>query len=73
MRGLWVNVGQLESSVKADKNVVANLNIFAFGPTENLNSQRVGWMVFRTGEESHASLGAGTAPAGEVPAFCGEA
>jgi hypothetical protein len=35
-RVVGYHVGQLESSVKADKNVVANLNLFAFGPTENL-------------------------------------
>ena len=35
-RVVGYHVGQVESSVKADKNVVANLNLFAFGPTENL-------------------------------------
>lgn len=35
-RVVGYHVGQLESSVKADRNVVANLNLFAFGPTENL-------------------------------------
>jgi hypothetical protein len=35
-RVVGYHVLQLESSVKADKNVVANLNLFAFGPTENL-------------------------------------
>jgi len=35
-RVVGYHVLQLESSVKADKNVVANLNLFAFDPTENL-------------------------------------
>jgi hypothetical protein len=35
-RVVGYHVGQLESSVRADKNTVANLNLFAFGPTENL-------------------------------------
>jgi hypothetical protein len=35
-RVVGYHVAQLESSVKADRNVVANLNLFAFGPTEKL-------------------------------------
>jgi hypothetical protein len=42
-RVVGYHVGQLESSVKADKNVVANLNLFAFGPTQNLELT-VGWV-----------------------------
>jgi hypothetical protein len=42
-RVVGYHVGQLESSVKADKNVVANLNLFAFGPTENLELT-LGWV-----------------------------
>ncbi len=42
-RVVGYHVGQVESSVKADKNVVANLNLFAFGPTENLELT-MGWV-----------------------------
>jgi len=41
-RVVGFHVGQLESSVKADKNVVVNLNLFAFGPTERLELT-LGW------------------------------
>ncbi len=42
-RVVGYHVGQFEGSVKADKNVVANLNLFAFGPTENLELT-AGWV-----------------------------
>ena len=42
-RVVGYHVGQLESSVKADKYTVANLNLFAFGPTENLELT-LGWV-----------------------------
>ena len=42
-RVVGYHVGQLESSVKADRNVVANLNLFAFGPAENLELT-LGWV-----------------------------
>ena len=73
-RVVGYHVGQLESSVKADKNVVANLNLFAFGPTENLGADRGvgGWFSSRERRVARL-LGAGTTYAGQIPVFCGEA